>query len=148
MKITDPNLLPEHIKRMIGHAQRHALGIVTNEERSHKVERYNERKLHSQIRQLLGLKGIAYLEMRMDRRSHATVGWPDFTFCVPLGPDKSDPTNNVHVAVPCAWECKVDGRKPTTEQVEMHLRMIGNGWRVRIIRSLKEAADELKALGL
>jgi|SRR5215472_1498792 len=151
MNIKNPNLLPDHIKRMIDHAQRKKLGIVTNEERSLRLEHYNERRLHSQIRQLLHLKGIVFLESRMDKRSHMTVGWPDFTFAVLMQkPNKIDPTNVTCVPIPCAWECKVGNRKVTPEQVEMmwKLQKEPNAWRVKVIRTLQEAADELRALGV
>lgn len=151
MHIKDPRLLPEHIKRLIDPAQRKALGILTEEELSLKVEARNERKLHEQIRQFFNRKGIAYLESRMDKRSHATVGWPDFTFAVHLNkPNKIDPTSVTMVPIPCAWECKVGKAKLRPEQEEMFRRLqaFPNSWRVRVIRSLQEAADELKALGV
>jgi len=143
--------LPEHVLKMIDPSQRKEMGLRTNEEIAARVEIYNERKLHSQIRQLLNLKGIVYLECRMDRRSHATVGWPDFTFAVLLNkPNKVDPTNVTCVPIPCAWECKVGNTKLRPEQEEMLRRLQAepNGWRVKVIRSLQEAAEELKALGI
>jgi hypothetical protein len=151
MHFKDPKLIPEHIKNLIDPAQRKELGISTQYEKWQGIKRYNERKLHADIRQLLNLKGIEYFESRMDKRSHTTVGWPDFTFAVYLG--KSSSWFNdlaLPVQIPCAWECKVENRKPTPEQEEKMRKMQAypNAWRVRVIRSLKEAADELKALGI
>jgi hypothetical protein len=151
LKITYP--LPEKVLQMIDPAEREKLGkgFRTRAEISSKVEAYNERQLHAQIRQLLNLKGIVYHESRMDKRSHSTVGWPDFTFAVfSATPHKSDPTNKLYVAIPCAWEIKVGDTKLRPEQSEMFwkLQKMPNAWRVKVIRSLKEAADELKALGI
>jgi hypothetical protein len=87
----------------------------------------------------------------MDKRSHGTVGWPDFTISVLLQkPNKTDPTNVTCVPVPIAWEVKIPGGKPTPEQQEMLWRMQKppNAWHVKIIHSLKEAADELRDFGV
>lgn len=114
-------------------------------------EHRTEKQLHAQIRNLLNLKGIVYSENRMDKRSSTTVGWPDFTACVLLNkPNKVDPLNVTYVPVPLAWEIKVGNAKLRPEQEEMLRRMQAppNGWRVKVIRSLQEAADELKSLGV
>jgi len=151
VKLTYP--LPEKVLRMIDPTERKKLGTgyATASETASRVQLYNERKLHSQIRQLLHLKGIVFFESRMDKRSHGTVGWPDFTFAVLLQkPNKADPTNVTCVPVPIAWEVKIPGGKPTPEQQEMLWRVQKepNAWRVVVIRSLEQAVDELKALGL
>jgi len=151
VKLSDLNALPEHVKRMIDHAQRQSLGIRTNDEVAARVHTYNERKLHAELRQLFNLKGIAYLEARMDRKSHMTKGWPDFTFAVLLQkPNKMDPTGLTCVPIPCAWECKVGSARLKPEQEEMLRRLQAepNGWRVKVIHSLQEAVEELKALGI
>ena len=145
MHIKDPKLIPDHVKRMIAHSERVKLGIKTNEEQQERVDDYNERKLHGEICQLLNLKGIAYCHARMDKKSRMTKGWPDFTFAVGLSSD------GVGIStVPCAWECKVGKGQLSLEQEEMRIRMISppNAWRCRVIHSLKEAADELKELGI
>jgi hypothetical protein len=82
----------------------------------------------------------------MDKRSHATVGWPDFTFAVVIG--VSSQRAGAHVA--CAWECKVGNSKLSPEQEEKMRKMqaFPNAWRVKVIHSLQEAADELKTLGI
>jgi hypothetical protein len=135
MHIKDPKLIPEHIKKMIDPGHRQELGIMTEEEREKKIDAYNERKLHADIRQLLNLKGIAFLECRMDKRSHATVGWPDFT---------------MGLSVPCAWELKVDKARLRPEQEEMIRKMQTppNSWHVKVIHSLEEAFKELRELGV
>jgi hypothetical protein len=54
------------------------------------------------------------------------------------------------VPVPCGWECKVGNSKLRPEQEELLRRLQAppNAWRIRVIRSLQEAADELKELGV
>jgi len=151
MKMRFP--LPESVMRCIDPAERKKLGrgYATAAETAAKVDLYNERRLHTQIRQLLNLKGIVFFESRMDKKSHGTKGWPDFTFAVLLQkPNKMDPTNVTCVPIPCGWECKVGKGKMSPEQDEMLRRMQTepNGWRIKIIHSLKEAADELMALGI
>jgi hypothetical protein len=144
---------PDHILRMIDFAERQKLGkhYRTMDEIQSHAERVSERKLHAHIRNLLNYKGIVFLEQRMDKRSRGVKGWPDFTMAVLLQkPSKSDPTNVTCVPIPMAWECKVGDSKLRPEQEEMLRRMQTepNGWRIKIIRSLQEAADELKALGI
>src|SRR5438105_10429918 len=64
-------------------------GIVKNTQTSHinieamsKAQIKNERQLQSMIVNLLRLKGIEPLWHRTDKRSAATVGWPDISFAV------------------------------------------------------------------
>lgn len=136
MHIKDPKLIPDHIKRMIDHAERHRLGIKTNEEQQEKVDAKLERDLHNEICQLLNLKGIAYCHARMDKRSRMTKGWPDFTMSV--------------LNVSNAWECKVGNSRLSLDQESMRISMISppNSWRYRVIHSLQEACEDLKQLGL
>jgi hypothetical protein len=144
MKIKNPVLLPDHIKKMIDPSQRQKLGIATEEEREKKIEAFNERKLHQDIRQLLNLKGIVFFEQRMDKRSRGPKGWPDFTFAVWIALIRS-----THPVAIC-WECKAGKGELSPDQEDMAHRIQKgpNAWRFRIIRSLQEAADELKALGI
>jgi hypothetical protein len=144
---------PDHILRMIDFAERQKLGknFRTMDEIQTRAEHIGERKLHAQIRNLLSLKGIIYLEQRMDKPSRGVKGWPDFTFAVLLNkPNKVDPTNVTCVPIPCAWECKVGNSKLRPEQEELLRRLQAppNAWRVKVIRSLQEAADELITLGI
>jgi hypothetical protein len=128
--------LPDHILRMIDFAERQKLGreFRTFEEVQLNAERYTERKLHAQIRNLLSLKEITYFESRMDRRTTQRKGAPDFIFAVR--------------GIPVGYECKTGNSKLRPEQEELLEKMRFNGWHVRIIRSIKEAADDLKELGI
>jgi hypothetical protein len=144
---------PDKILRLMDPAVRQGLGkhFRTMSEINSQNEYRNERALHSQIRNLLNLKGVIYLEQRMDKRSRGIKGWPDFTFAVLLNkPSKADPVNVTMVPVPCGWECKVGNSKLRPEQEELLRRLQAppNAWRIRVIRSLQEAADELKELGV
>lgn len=144
---------PDHVLRMIEHAERVKLGKAfrTNDEIQTHAERVSERKLHAQINNLLRLKGIVYFEQRMDKKSRGIKGWPDYVFAVLLNkPNKADPTNVTMVPIPCGWEIKSGNSKLRPEQEELLRRLQAppNAWRIRVIRSLQEAADELIALGV
>jgi hypothetical protein len=132
-----PVVLPEAFLRCISPEQRKNVlgGQLTAEEAISRAEVKNERALQSQIVNLLRLKGIEPLWHRTDKKSAATIGWPDLTFAVPD---------------PCAWEVKFGDGKLSDDQVAMHLRLQTppNCWRVRTIRSVDEALAELKELGL
>jgi hypothetical protein len=145
--------LPDNILRLMDPQERRKLGKDARlmEEINQDTWHRSERELHAQVRNLLNLKGIVYSENRMDKRSGTTVGWPDFTFAVLLNkPNKVDPLNVTMIPVPIGWEMKVGNNKLRPEQEEMLRRMQAppNAWRVKIIRSLQEAADELKSLGV
>ena len=121
------------------------------EEINHDNEHRNEKKLHRDIENLLRLKGIVYVHARTDRKTTQQKGVPDFLFALALQkPSKHDPTGATCVPVPCAWEIKTDKAKLRPEQEIMMRDMMRppNGWYVKVIRSLQEAADELKALGI
>jgi hypothetical protein len=144
---------PDKILRLMDPDVRKGLGkhFRTMTEINSQNEYLNERKLHAQIKNLLNLKGVVYLEQRMDKKSRGVKGWPDFTFAVLLNkPSKADPVNVTMVPVPCGWECKVGNSKLRPEQEELLRRLQAppNAWRCRVIRSLQEAADELKELGI
>jgi hypothetical protein len=128
--------LPDHILRMIDFAERQKLGreFRTFEEVQLNAERYTERKLHAQIRNLLSLKEIVYFESRMDRRTTQRKGTPDFIFAAK--------------GIPIAWECKTGKSKLSPEQEQMLQAMEVNGWRIKVVRSLQEAAEALKDIGV
>ena len=128
--------LPEHILRMIDFAERKKMGkhFRTSEEIASDAERITERKLHAQIRSLLSLKNIVYFESRMDKRTTQKKGAPDFIFATK--------------GIPVAWECKVGKGKLRPEQEEMLCKMEVNGWRIKVVRSLQEASEALKDMGV
>ena len=99
-----------------------------------------ERELQDQIANLLSLKGIVAIRSRMDRKTSNQVGTPDFLFSVEHGLR----------SVPCAWECKLPGKKLSPEQQKMAVEMLAppNAWVYKVITSVDEALMELKRLGL
>ena len=114
---------------------------MTAEEAFSKFTAKNERQLQSQIVNLLRLKGIEVCWHRTDKKSAATIGWPDLTFSIDLGK---------YCPVPCAWEIKLPEGKLSEEQEKMAIRLQTppNNWYYRVIRSVDEALKELKKLGI
>lgn len=105
-----------------------------------KVDLRLERELQVQILNLLRLRGIEPLWHRPDKKSTATVGWPDFTFCVEHGLR----------SIPIVWEIKLPGKKLSLEQTRLMIKLMDppNAWVYKIITSVDEALAELKKLGL
>jgi hypothetical protein len=136
----NPKLLPASFVRLIAKSDRTALGLKTQDELAAAAEIKSERQLQSQIANLLSLRDIVYCWHRTDRKSHATIGWPDFCFAVRTG--------GALVAV--GWECKLSGRSLDPEQEKMKGRMTTgvNGWTYCVIHSVEEALVELGKLGV
>jgi len=135
-----PPFLPPNFVKCISPARRKELGVLTPEEALAKSEVKSERDLHKLIRGLLGIKGIEFIESRMDKRTTQKRGVADFIFSVDVE----------GFAVACCWECKYDGGDLTIEQAQMFLRMskLPNHWRCRVIRSFDHAVFELEELGI
>jgi len=129
-------VLPEKILRLMSPEDRKSIGQMTTEETFLKTQARNERELQGQIVNLLRLKDVEVLWHRTDRRSHATKGWPDITFCTRHGGH--------------AWEIKFEGGALSQEQERMIARMQKepNGWDVRVIKGLPEAIKAMAELGL
>jgi len=129
------SVVPEKWLRLMSRADRRALGKagLTAAECAARIEARTERALQGQIVALLRLRGIEALWHRTDRRSAATVGWPDITFAV-------RGRGGVRA---CAWEVKLNGRL-TREQSDLARRLVDNGWDWRLIRSVEEASQALE----
>lgn len=84
-----------------------------------------EKKLQGLIVSFLRINDVEVLWHRTDKRSHATVGWPDITFAI----------NGKAIA----WEVKLPGRKAEEHQTLLHEAMRRNGWDVEIIYGLEQA---------
>ena len=99
-----------------------------------------EKALQAQIVSLLRLKGIEPLWHRTDKKSAATVGWPDITFSVEHGLR----------SIPCLWEIKLPGKKLSLDQQTLMIRLMEppNAWAYRVITSVDEALMELRKLGI
>jgi len=107
------------------------------------VEAKNERELQKQIVNYLRLRGIEVNVSRMDKRTTHRKGWADITFSVRC-------KCCVNQVVPCIWEVKYGEGKlsPEQEKLAVTLTTPPNCWRFRVIRSLAEAREELRQLGL
>lgn len=142
MSHTEPvkvGALNDNMLRLMNPEDRKSLGLRTKAEVLARGIIKAERDLQKQIASLLGLREIVYCWHRMDRKSHATPGWPDFTFSVRMGV----------MQIPCAWECKLPGKELEPHQAKLKQQMTTwpNGWRYRTIHCLDEAITELKELG-
>jgi hypothetical protein len=118
-----------------------------NQDNEHK----SERQLQGQIANLLNLREIAYCWHRTDKKSHATIGWPDFTASVFMQKlTKNDPTDVVPVTVALALEVKLPGKKLSPEQETMFRKMtkFPNAWMCRVVYSVDDVLAILKELGL
>lgn len=139
-------ILPDKILRLISPEDRKKLGKAwaTAEETLQKAEVKNERALQGLIVNLLRLKNIEPLWHRTDKKSAATIGWPDITFAV------NSVIEHETYAFACVWEVKFGDGQLSDEQKKMAIRLQSppNYWRYRVIRSVDEAMTELKEMGI
>jgi hypothetical protein len=145
MKISAP--YPPTWLKMMKPEDRASLGKagLLPEEIAAKTEVKNERQLQSQIIQYLRLKGVEPLWHRTDKKSAATIGWPDITFAI-----YTEICIGYPVANACAYEVKFGEGKLSKEQEQMHLRLSSppNCWRIRVIRSLDEVIEDVQEMGI
>lgn len=125
--------LPPNVLRCLPVADRRRLGKagLLPEEALAKEEVRAERDLQRLVANLLRLRGIPFNASRMDRRTTCVSGWPDFTL--------------VTKGVPMAWEVKTKKGQLTPQQERLHILMQACGWRVSVIRSIREAIVALEA---
>lgn len=130
-----PAVLPNEFLRCMSDADRAALapGQLLPKEAAVKITAKDERQLQGQLVGLLRLRGIEPLWFRTDKRTRATVGWPDITFAVQ--------------GRAFAWEAKMPGEKPRPEQVAMHCLMIRDGWTIEIVHTVDEGRTFLATIG-
>ena len=136
----DSRFLPANMVRLISEKDRKALGIQTGDERMKKWKVKSERDLQRQIVNYLKLRGIEVCWHRTDKKSAATIGWPDITFAVRVNGFPS----------PCAYEVKFGSGTLSREQNDVLARMQAppNCWRIRVIRTFIEVVDDMRELGL
>lgn len=110
----------------------------------------NERQLHREIGNLLRLKGVFFVESRMDRKTTTQVGVPDFLFSVLVWIEDKLTQTTIEIPQAQAWELKVNGRPLDPEQQKAFETMSAkpNGWSCRVIRSVDQALEELRKIGL
>ncbi len=136
-------VVPESWLRCMSPEDRKAMGKagMTAEEAIAKFTAKSEKQLQSQIVNLLRLKGIEVCWHRTDKKSAATVGWPDLTFCVRI--DDYPP-------FPCAWEIKFGDGELSDDQRRMAIRLQSppNYWQWREVRSVDQALALLRDMGI
>lgn len=147
-----PAILPDAFLRCLDPSDRKKLagGQLTAEEALSKAEVRSEKELQRQIVALLRLHNIEPIVSRMDRKTSNNVGTPDVLFSV-VGEWKNiDADCEGQFQIACAWEAKMPNGKLSIEQEQMHLRMSvkPNAWHIKIIRSVQEAVDDLRELGV
>lgn len=136
MKIDSPGSIPDHIKHLMPPADRKAaLGPhrLTTDEAVAVADKQSERDLQAQLRGYLAQREIEVLCPATNKRSTIKLGWPDMTFAF-------------H-GIPCVWEVKTPIGKLRPEQKELAPKLIANGWRYAVIRSVLDAKKFLDALG-
>jgi hypothetical protein len=133
-------LIPQRYIELMSVVDRAQLGVKNKEEMARAWIAKSERDLQRQLVQYLRLRGIEVLVHRTDKKTGATVGWPDLTFSV---------MSNGFCA-PCGWEVKFGSGTLSPEQNDMLARLQArpNCWRIRVIRTFSEAVDELRELGV
>lgn len=132
--------LTDNMVALMSPKDRKLIGLKTRQEHLEKQEAKSERQLQRQIVQYLRLRGIEPLWHRTDKRSHATIGWPDITAAV-----------KVHgIPMPLGIEVKFGTGTLSREQTDMHARLQAspNCWRIVVIRNFTEVVDLLRELDL
>ena len=94
------------------------------------AEPLTEKRLQDQIEQMLKRLGCWVIRQRMDRRSNVAIGTPDILFAWD--------------GAAVAFEAKLPGKQPTTEQRQAMAHMERNGWRVFVVHGVGEAAEILE----
>lgn len=142
----DPAILhSEKFARLLSKDERKKAGVQTAAEANAKCEARSERELQDQICAYLTLRGVKRIvRSAMHRKSTTPVGTPDLLFCfhkfVRHGPYVSGK------GIPFAFEVKVGNAQPTPEQKQALKDFMGDGWNVRVIRSLDEVKQILDSL--
>ena len=136
IKFSQPS---EEFKRLNSHIFGSSVQKTKGEAET-KEDLRREKDLQVQILNLLNQRGIQPLWHRTDKKSTATVGWPDITFAVEQG------LRNV----PCVWEIKLPGKKLSVEQQSVMVKLLSppNAWTYKVICSVDEALAELTRLGI
>ena len=128
-----PEQLTDQMRRLIRPADRKTLGKagMTSEEAIEKFVVKSEMDIHKQIIGVLDIRGIAYQRNRPDKKTGATLGWPDFTFCVTH--------HQTNEATAMAFEVKHESKGLDPDQKRCIKKMLANGWAVYLVRSMEDA---------
>lgn len=145
-------VLPESFLKCVSPQDRAKLRLgLTATEFMAKGAVENERRLQKLVVAYLRQKGIEPLVPAFGKKTRISAGWPDITFAVHVT-SYFDIHNEFNEAADysCGWEVKHGNGQLSDEQKQMHVRLSSppNVWRVRVIRSLDEAIEELKEMGI
>ncbi len=128
--------LPDAFLRRIDPADpiRKARTGYTQEERNKALEAKDEKRLQSDIQNLLRQRDIVFGLSRFNVKSTYTEGWPDFSFCIK--------------GRAIFWECKTADGDLTNEQRDMRNKLVASGAVYITLRSLNQARQELAKMEL
>ncbi len=124
--------ITDSMLKLMRATDRKALRLQTSDEAMNAFVARSEKELQVQIANLLNQRGIWHYCARMDRKTTAAKGTPDFLACCR--------------GVPIAWEVKFDGGKLSPEQEWTRDKMISNGWEWRLITNLGAARAHLDSI--
>lgn len=118
--------IPREHQKSLGPAARTIAQVVADSEPQ------NERDLQRQIIGYLATREVEVCCPSAVKRSTIKLGWPDMTFAFR--------------GIPVVWEIKTPIGKLRSEQEAIIPRLLANGWRHGVIRSVAEAKAFLDAL--
>lgn len=119
MRLSNAQLVPDKITRLMNPRDRAAFGILIPEERRRKVEATAENELQKLCEQELFRHEIEFLHL--SPRAREKKGWPDLTF--------------VLSGMPMAVELKTVTGRLSPDQERVLSRMQANGWQTYVVRS-------------
>jgi hypothetical protein len=127
-------VIHENILRLMSKEDRKSYGKAgkTREEIVKEVGAKLEREIQSDVIAFLRQRGIEVICSRFGKRTTTKSGTPDLIFAV----------NGQAVA----WELKTKDGTCSHEQEQMRDRLVANGWRWEVIRSVQEAKASLDKL--
>ncbi len=126
----DRNALPDAVLRRITPADRRAVSLPsplaeTVKAAADKSDLRREKELQRDIGNWLRLRGITFVQSRMDKKTRTRKGVSDFLFAIR--------------GRAVALEAKLPGKQPTEDQRRVMAGLAADGWRVAVVRSLDEA---------
>jgi hypothetical protein len=93
-----------------------------------------EKELQKDIRNLLSLRGLPFINPPMHRKSALPLGWPDFSIFLDNG-------------ATVFWEVKVGRNNLDPDQCKVRDSLLKRGHHWRLIRSLFECQEHLREIG-
>lgn len=124
--------IPDHVIKMMSKSDRKELKLITSDEAQAAYVAKSEKDLQTQISQFLRVNGIWFYNARMDKKTTARKGCPDYLLAWGYQP--------------VAIEVKFGKGKLSEDQVKTHNEMLKNGWRVHTVNSLEQLKQILDAL--